>query len=98
MTARTRTRNPDQTRHRILEAAFEEFYRTGFQAGRTDTIAAGAGVTKGALYHHFRDKSALGYAVVEEAVRAPLLAAYLEPLRQGQGDPLAALQDVLRRR
>lgn len=98
MTTGTRTRGPDQTRRRILEAAFEEFYRNGFQAGRIDMIAAGAGVTKGALYHHFRDKSALGYAVVEEVVREPLLAAYLEPLRRSEGDPLAALQQALRRR
>jgi AcrR family transcriptional regulator len=98
MPPRTRTRDPDETRRRILEAAFEEFYRNGFQAGRIDMIAAGAGVTKGAVYHHFRDKAELGYAVVEDVVREPLLAAYLEPLRQSEGDPLAALQDALRRR
>lgn len=98
MPPRTRTRDPDETRRKILEAAFAEFYRNGFQAGRIDAIAAQAGVTKGALYHHFRDKAELGYAVVEGVMREPLLAAYLEPLRRSDGDPLAALQDALRRR
>lgn len=93
-----RTRSPDATRRKILVAAFDEFYRRGFQAGSVDRIVAQAGVTKGALYHHFPDKAALGYAVVEEVVREPLLEAYLGPLRAAAGDPLAALQDVLRRR
>lgn len=88
----------ENTRRKILEAAFEEFYLRGFQAGSLETIVRRAGVTKGALYHHFPDKSALGYAVLEEVVREPLLSAYLDPLRKIEGDPLDALQDVLRRR
>lgn len=99
MVAKTRTRVPGATRPKILAAAFEEFYEHGFQAGNMETIAGNAGVTKGALYHHFKDKAALGYAVVEEVVREPLLAAYLEPLeRDDGGDPLAVLQNALRKR
>ncbi|HEX7048804.1 MAG TPA: TetR/AcrR family transcriptional regulator [Longimicrobiales bacterium] len=98
MSPRTRTRAPDETRQKILLAAFEEIHRHGFRATSLDTIAARAGVTKGALYHHFPEKAALGYAVVREVVRAPLLAAYLEPLRQGADDPVRAIQDALRRR
>jgi AcrR family transcriptional regulator len=73
-------------------------FRNGFQAASLSTILTKAGLTKGALYHHFPDKAALGIAVVEEVVRRPLLDAYLDPLRSATGDPLAALQDVLRRR
>ncbi|HUG41103.1 MAG TPA: TetR/AcrR family transcriptional regulator [Longimicrobiales bacterium] len=92
-------RAPGDTRRRILEAAFHEFYLRGFQAGSLDSILTAAGVTKGALYHHFRDKAALGYAVLEEVVREPILDAYLAPLApDGDEDPLAALQGVLRRR
>lgn len=86
------------TRRKLLEAAFEEFFLRGFQAGSLDTIVQRAGVTKGALYHHFPDKTTLGYAVLEEVVREPLLGAYLEPLEEIDGDPLTALQEVLRRR
>ena len=94
----TPRRAPDETRERILEAAFEEFYRNGFQAGNVSTIVERAGVTKGALYHHFADKAALGYAVVEEVIREPILEAYLGPLAEAEGDPLAALQEALRTR
>ncbi|HSJ14842.1 MAG TPA: TetR/AcrR family transcriptional regulator [Longimicrobiales bacterium] len=98
MSATVRPRASDATRQKILVAAFDEFYRRGFQAGSIDRIVAEAGVTKGALYHHFPDKAALGYAVVEEVVREPLLEVYLAPLRHRDRDPIAALQDTLRRR
>jgi TetR/AcrR family transcriptional regulator, transcriptional repressor for nem operon len=92
-----RAREPDVTRGKLLAAAFEEIYRHGFQAASLDRILAGAGVTKGALYHHFPDKAALGYAVVEEVVKGPVLDVYLRTL-EDSADPLTALQDVLRRR
>jgi TetR/AcrR family transcriptional regulator, transcriptional repressor for nem operon len=62
-------RQPDLTRQKLLERAFEEIHRNGFRAASLDSILADAGVTKGALYHHFDNKAELGYAVVEEVVR-----------------------------
>jgi len=92
-----RLRDPDATRDKLLSAAFEEIYRRGFQAASLDTILARAGVTKGALYHHFPDKAALGYAVVDEVVKGLLLKRWgvLAPVT---GDPVSALQQVLRAR
>jgi AcrR family transcriptional regulator len=97
-TTKQRTRAPDVTRQKLLSAAFEEIYRCGFQAASLDRILAKAGVTKGALYHHFIDKAALGYAVVDEVVKGLLLERWLGLLDQHTGDPLAALQGVLRTR
>ena len=82
-----RTQAAGKTRRRILEAAFQEFYLNGFQAGNVETIVEKAGVTKGALYYHFADKADLGYAVVDEVIREPLLAAYLDPIERSEGDP-----------
>jgi AcrR family transcriptional regulator len=89
-----RGRDPDVTRNKLLKAAFEEIYRRGFQAASLDTILAKAGVTKGALYHHFPDKASLGYAVVDEVVKGLLLERWgvLEP---PSGDPVTALQRIL---
>jgi AcrR family transcriptional regulator len=92
-----RIRDPDVTRAKLLEAAFGEIYRRGFQAASVDTILARAGVTKGALYHHFPDKAALGYAVVDEVVKGLLLERWLSLLEQST-DPLTALQRTLQRR
>ncbi len=63
-----RLRNPEHTRKRLLKAAFQEVYRSGFQSASLDTILAATGVTKGALYYHFEGKEALGLAVVEEVI------------------------------
>jgi TetR/AcrR family transcriptional regulator, transcriptional repressor for nem operon len=93
-----RRRQPDVTRDKLLQAAFEEIYRQGFQGASLDVILAKAGVTKGALYHHFPDKAALGYAVVDEMVRGLLLERWLGVLQRQRGDPLSALQGMLRER
>lgn len=95
---KARVRDPDVTRGKLLHAAFEEIYRRGFQAASLDTILDRAGVTKGALYHHFPDKAALGQAVVDEVVTAPLLEAWVGRLERSPADRLTAIQDVVRRR
>src|SRR5262245_55998813 len=83
-------RNPDRTRERLLEAGFREIHRRGFQPASLDTIVDEAGVTKGALYHHFPSKQALGYAVVDEVLGAGLHERWLRPLERA-ADPLEAL-------
>jgi AcrR family transcriptional regulator len=87
-------RNPDQTRRRILDAAFIEMYRNGFQGMRLDEVTAASELTKGALYHHFPNKQALGYAVVEEVIRPMMESIWLQPLQQAS-DPLQVLLDII---
>ena len=66
-TAKTlRTRAPEATRERLVAAAFQQIHRHGYQGAGLDTILASAGVTKGALYHHFANKKELYQAVVED--------------------------------
>jgi TetR/AcrR family transcriptional repressor of nem operon len=93
-----RKREPDVTREKLLQAAFAEIYRQGFQAASLDVVLAKAGVTKGALYHHFSDKAALGHAVVDEVIRDLLLERWLGVLERQSGDPLTALQGMLKER
>jgi len=97
-TAKRRIRAPDLTREKLLNAAFGEIHRCGFQAASLERILARAGVTKGALYHHFADKAELGYAVVDEVVKRLLLERWLGLLDQCGEEPLDALQRVFRHR
>ena len=89
-----RLRDPQRTRQRLLQAAFREVYRSGFQGAGLDTILAATGVTKGALYYHFGSKEALGHAIVEEIVAALPRDKWLRPLREGK-DPIDALIDIV---
>ena len=58
-------RNSEPTRRRILDAAYELFYRMGFSRVGVDEVAAFARVTKRTLYYHFRSKDELLAAVLE---------------------------------
>lgn len=71
-------RQPDQTRQKLLAAAFEEIHRSGFRSASLEAILETTGVTKGALYHHFGSKAELGYAVVDEMIR-PFVEANWQP-------------------
>jgi TetR/AcrR family transcriptional regulator, transcriptional repressor for nem operon len=83
-------RNPERTRERLLQAAFDEVHRSGFRGTDLDSILDVAGVTKGALYHHFDNKEALGYAVVDELIAGSMLTKWLLPLQNAE-DPIVAL-------
>jgi len=91
-----RPRNPERTRQRLLQAAFREVYRYGFQSAGIDTILAATNVTKGALYYHFESKEALGYAIIEEIVAKFPLERWLLPLgRSKDRDPIDALIGIV---
>ena len=68
------------TRGKILFAAYKEFHLNGFQASGLNRILARAGVTKGALYHHFSNKTELGYAVVDEVITRRIHLSFIEPI------------------
>lgn len=92
---RRAARDPDATRTRLLRATFQEVHRSGFQATDLDTILRTAGVTKGALYHHFENKDALGYALVDELLRDLTRDKWLRPLADA-ADPVEALSRIVR--
>ena len=92
----TQAARTDATRRKLLEAAFHEFYRRGFQAGSLTAIVDGAQVTKGALFHHFASKQALGHAVVDEMIAPLLVERWLAPMA-GAADPITALQQAFER-
>ena len=89
-------RDPEHTRERLLQAAFREIHKSGFQSAGIDTILAGANVTKGALYYHFDNKEALGYAVIEEKIAKLTHDRWLRPMRS-EGEPIDILIGVVRR-
>ncbi len=88
------SRNAERTRGLLLKAAFQEIYRAGYRSADLDAILAAAGVTKGALYYHFDDKEALGYAVLDEVMTSDLHQKWVQPLRNPK-DPIDALVRIV---
>lgn len=88
------SRDSARTRERLLGAAFQEIYRSGFRSADIDAILAEAGVTKGALYYHFDNKEALGYAVVDEVIASNLHQKWVQPLQHAK-DPLDVLVRII---
>jgi TetR/AcrR family transcriptional regulator, transcriptional repressor for nem operon len=90
------TKAPEVRRRKLLEAAFAEFYVNGFQGGSLNQIVEAAGTTKGALFHHFASKQALGYAVLDEIIGPLLLERWLAAVERS-AEPLTAIQRSFRR-
>ena len=77
-----------------MQAAFQEIHCSGFRSADLDAILAAAGVTKGALYYHFDNKEALGYAVVDEVTASNLHRKWVQPLRDAK-NPIDVLVRII---
>jgi len=96
--ARTNRERSEGTRRTLLEAARSLFVDRGYGDTSTPEVAAAAGITRGALYHHFTDKRDLFRQVLEaeaEAVREDILAA-ARPDLSPQGALISGAQAYLR--
>ena len=87
---RTHQERTDATKNALIEAARTLFVSKGFAAASTSELVQAAGVTRGALYHHFTDKTDLFVAV---ALRmAEEVATAVSESSDAQVSPLDALR------
>ena len=71
-TSNHRAERAAERRAAIVEAALEEFIARGFTATRLDDVARRAGVAKGTIYLHFKDKESMFEELISTAI-VPLL-------------------------
>jgi TetR/AcrR family acrAB operon transcriptional repressor len=80
-----------ETRDHILDAAERMFSARGVSRTSLEDIASAAGVTRGAIYWHFRDKSDL-FAAMVNRVTLPMEAMVARSSDESIEDPLASLR------
>lgn len=81
------------TRRALLDAARALFAEKGYAEVTVEEVVRGAGVTRGALYHHFQDKRVLLKAVVEEMEDEidTLVESAAKDAHLSSGDPFEAM-------
>jgi AcrR family transcriptional regulator len=80
----------DERREQILSAALKVFARKGFAAAKISDIVARAGMSHGLVYHYFKSKEELGYAVLNRQFER-FAERGLAILREPMIDPLERL-------
>lgn len=90
-TRRTQAERSESTRAALIGAARQLFSSKGYAGAGREEIVAVAGVTRGALQHHFGDKQSLFLAVYEQ-VEADVVAATADAAVAGGDEPLRQLQ------
>jgi AcrR family transcriptional regulator len=91
----SRTERKEQTRARLLQAAAKVFAAKGYFGSAVDDVAEAAGLTKGAVYAHFRTKEALYLALTIERGRRQLAEWESQAAHGGPHEQLAWLAQRL---
>src|SRR5580692_5393999 len=76
--AANRAEKAAERRAAIVKAALDEFIARGFTATRLDDVAKRAGVAKGTIYLHFKDKESMFEELVRTAI-VPLVSRLASP-------------------
>lgn len=82
------------SRQRILDAAMDEFARKGYEGASLSSACTEKGLSKGVVYHHFRDKDELYLLCVQACFDA--LAAHLAGAQMTGASKMGLLLSMLR--
>ncbi|MGH1435770.1 MAG: TetR/AcrR family transcriptional regulator [Lewinella sp.] len=81
------------TRQLIIDESFKLFYQSGFKTTSVDKIMSATKLTKGAFYHHFKNKKEVGLAVISLAVQKRVYKGMITPLYQ-DGNALEIIEST----
>jgi TetR/AcrR family transcriptional repressor of nem operon len=79
-TSAKRTNDPEGMRQKVLDVAASLFQSQGYNATSMKDLLNAAGVSAGAMYHHFPTKKACGLDVIRERVHPSVRATWIEPI------------------
>ncbi|HYN99439.1 MAG TPA: TetR/AcrR family transcriptional regulator [Actinomycetota bacterium] len=91
-------RDAISTRRRILDVTQDLVIARGFSATTVDAVIEAAGISKGAFFHHFTSKNALGQSVLERyaAADAEILETFMTRAEAESDDPALQLITFVR--
>ncbi|GAA17850.1 probable transcriptional regulator [Pseudomonas aeruginosa NCMG1179] len=95
MARKPRAEMIEETRAKLIDAARRAFADNGYAGASMDELTASAGLTRGALYHHFGDKKGLLAAVVQQIDDEMNLRLRHPGCRRGPLERLPCLQPGL---
>lgn len=75
-----RTNDPASLRAKVLDAASDLFQLKGYQGTAMSDVIDQAGVTGGAVFHHYRSKKELGISVIRERVAQAVRSTWITPV------------------
>jgi TetR/AcrR family transcriptional repressor of nem operon len=90
-----KTRDFEKSRKEILDVAFFEVFKNGFQGVSVDDIVKKTSLTKGGFYHHFPTKLDLGYTLVDEVIKPMIIDRWIAPLEKNK-NPLQGILKLLK--
>lgn len=95
--AAKRTNDPEGMRRRVLDVAAQAFQSAGYHATSMHDILALAGISGGALHHHFPSKKALGLAVIQERIAQAIYGTWIQPVAGARSafDGVLAVLDAI---
>lgn len=83
-----------QKRERLINSALEEFGRNSYEKASTNTIVKNAGISKGLLFHYFKNKRGL-YDYLERFVFQKMVDVILEEIDWNETDLFARIRQIV---
>ena len=87
-----------ETQDLIVNTSFELFYEKGYNATSIPDIMKETSLSKGAFYHHFKNKHEIGKKVIEVIIRKRIKDGFITPLKNTDGNIPELLLDVFTNR
>lgn len=81
------------TKHHIIDEAFKLFYENGFKATSINDVMRATKMSKGAFYHHYKNKQQLGIEVIELKILKRVYNGMILPL-QKNGNAIEILEST----
>ena len=80
-----------ETKKLIIETSFDMFYSNGYNNTSIPDIMKKTNLTKGAFYHHFKNKIEIGKKVIEDILSLRIYNGFIKPLKENKSKSVSDL-------